>query len=462
MRSKTIDPSTTDDVRSWPVLEGFAIGLLILVSIAASASFLYFQAVNAVKAEIREGVLRSTSATAAMLDGDIHQRFISKEQKYDPAYLEFVAPLERARQASKYVPYIYTNIQKGGKVYFVANPSPQLDLDEDGFPDDAPDLMDPYDAPSESLLQALNEQIGVVDAEPYTDQWGTFISAYVPFYNSAGGFVGTLGMDLNFAGFEQRLLPTKNAFKTAAITGVVMAILVGVTVWYNRRIVKLLNHSRVSAIVQYQNANEYVNQTNKNKAALLRYLLRSITSIDKLHLPEMMERLTLISELEDDNTAFQRFNFNLREIIAKSMEKGKQVKAIDMQINNRIPTLLLGYVPLVELVFKYLLENEMQLPINRITLEIVGETAHTLGIKTKVFIEESALESEAVTAFNDRMHLIDQPNEQQMLISAVDLAPAIFYKTLTFLGAQITLNTESQPFIEFSIPFDKFDEAALT
>ena len=182
-----------------PTVEGIAFGLFSLAAMGVAIYFIYVRAVEALRAEIKEGLLRNVCAAATPIDGDLHKKFVSKESKDDPEYIAFQSKLEAVRQASKHVRYLYTNITKGGKVYFIANPSPQNDNDGDGKPDEAPQLMDPYLDAGDALLTALKEQCPCVDKEPYTDVWGTFYSAYAPFYDSKGHFVGTLGMDLELA-----------------------------------------------------------------------------------------------------------------------------------------------------------------------------------------------------------------------------------------------------------------------
>jgi hypothetical protein len=217
-----------------PALQGVLFTLAWLLVTNVTIYFIYMRAVEAVKDEIREGLLRNVSVAATSIDGDQHRRFTSKSYRQDPAYLAFIAYLERLRKASKDVRYLYTNILKDGKVYFIANGSPQNDNDKDGKPDEAPALMDPYPDAGKALLDSLHHQQPAVDREPYTDVWGTFYSAYAPFKDSRGRFIGTLGMDLELRTLEQRLKPIGIAAQRAAFTSGILAILFGAAVWFFR------------------------------------------------------------------------------------------------------------------------------------------------------------------------------------------------------------------------------------
>lgn len=459
MRSQNLTLEKIDKVRSMPVLEGIAIGALMLMSIGASASYLYFQAVDAVKAEIEEGIQRSTASVAAMIEGDQHEKFVSKAQKFDPEYLKYVAPLERARQASKYVPYIYTNILKDDKVYFIVNPSPQLDLNKDGFPDDAPDLMDSYDAPSQSLLTALTQQTETVDKEPYTDEWGTFISAYSPIYNSRGGFVGTLGMDLDYSGFEKRLIPTKNAFKTASITGVVMAILVGVTVWFNRRTVKLLNKSRVGIITKYVRANEYVKSTNQYRSNLLTYITRSLAQLPAGMQSVVFEKLNLIAAMERENIESEKSNFNLADHLQSLLVKQGLAGSVSVAIAKDVPAQINGNISFFSDAFAHLLPCLSVLGLASIDVKLLKESINFVLISMTLSGKKESVAPAALAEFYQRLVAFDDPDEKPLIQHPDHLLPAVAYNILTQMGATIELAHTDPTLFSFSLKFAKFSEA---
>ncbi len=239
--------------RKWlwnPAVEGILFALAWLAITNVTIYFIYVRAVEAVKEEIREGLLRNVSAAATVIDGDQHKTFTSKALKNDPDYQSFIQRMERLRRASRNVRYAYTNILKDGKVYFIANGSPQNDNDKDGRPDEAPQLMDPYPDAGKALLDALRINKPTVDKEPYTDAWGTFYSAYAPFKDSKGRFVGTLGMDLELVTLKQRLVPIGVAAQRAAFTSGILAFLFGTAVWYFRSRNQILEQQRSKSLVR--------------------------------------------------------------------------------------------------------------------------------------------------------------------------------------------------------------------
>ncbi len=177
--------------------------------------------------------------------------------------------LEGLREAAAHVRYAYTNVIVDKKVYFIVDDSPQGDLDQDGRPDAPPDIMQLYPDPSPSLVQALTEKTATVDDNPYTDSWGTFISAYAPFFDSQRRFVGTVGLDLELSGLDARLLPLRSAIKRLAIVSVLFAILFGVSIWFMRRQLLQVHERRRAMVADVKWATDFAAEADRREAVLL-------------------------------------------------------------------------------------------------------------------------------------------------------------------------------------------------
>ncbi|KUI98207.1 cache domain-containing protein [Vibrio sp. MEBiC08052] len=196
---------------------------------------LYAKSVSALEDQIKAGLISTVSASATTLNGDIHRHFQADTSTDDPEYHTMAMHMERIRQAATDVRYIYTCILKPQGVYFVVNPSPQNDGDGDGVPDPPPALMTLYDDAPQELVAALTHQEISVSSVPYQDQWGTFISAYAPFYDAQGEFVGVLAMDLELSGFYKRLSQIQRVFGKAKIIILFIGLIAGLVVWWIRR-----------------------------------------------------------------------------------------------------------------------------------------------------------------------------------------------------------------------------------
>ncbi|WP_119307812.1 PDC sensor domain-containing protein [Cohaesibacter haloalkalitolerans] len=221
-------------IKTRPKLEAIILSSLVVSLICFLAFLIYSKSEDVLEKEIKIGLLSNVSAAATTINGDLHRTFTANTAHTDPAYLSAIEPLERIRQASTNIRYIYTNILKDGRVYFVLNPSPQNDNDGDGQPDQPPALMELYDDAAPELITALKTQTTVV-SDPYTDKWGTFISAYAPFHDAEGRFVGVLGMDLQLDDFYQRIYPIRLAFEKTAFIVIFIGLIIGLLTWLSRK-----------------------------------------------------------------------------------------------------------------------------------------------------------------------------------------------------------------------------------
>jgi uncharacterized protein YukE len=359
--------------KMFPWLEGIVVALVVTLAICTTAYFIYARSLDAVEAEIKEGLQRTAAAVATQLDGDAHRKYNAKIQKDDPALKAIYTHLEEARQATKHVRYMYTNIlaqdavynDNVEKVYFIWNASPQNDNDKDGKPDEAPQLMDPYPEASASLLRALKEHVVTVDEEPYTDQWGTFISAYAPFYDSKGKFVGTLGMDLELTGFNERLEPVLKATKRAGITGIVVAILCGTAVWFLRRFARQLNAGRHQLAHELEEAKTTARTALDAKSDFLVGVAESVhaqlgaSPPDTTTLQNFVEQTAYYARLEANREPLNTTDFNLREriehVVAQAKTQAGGRPTLSLQIANDIPTILHGDHAKIEQVFNTVL-----------------------------------------------------------------------------------------------------------
>lgn len=258
-----------------PGLEGLICALAMIVALGAGTWFTYLRAREAVLREIREGLVRLASAAALSIDGDAHRLFTSPAQRASPEFRAMADRLEAFREASAHVRYAYTNVMVDGKVFFIVDDSPQFDIDGNGTPDPPPDIMSPYPDASPSLIRALKEQVAVVDDEPYTDRWGTFISAYAPFFDSRRGFVGTVGLDLDLADLAERLQPLQNALKRLSIISVLFGIFFGVLVWYFRRQILQISERRREMLADVEWAVALASDADRREHSLLSLLGRN-------------------------------------------------------------------------------------------------------------------------------------------------------------------------------------------
>jgi sensor histidine kinase regulating citrate/malate metabolism len=238
--------STTN--RTWkaykiyPLQEAILIGFCLFIAIFSSTFFLYHYALSAQEGEIKEGLLRTAKVVSNFIDKDIHAD-LAEGQETTLKYKEAIIPLEKTLKADDSIEYLYTAILKDGKVYFILDGTPLGDADNDGVEDKAL-IMDEYKEASADIIRSLKNQEIVISDKPNTDRWGSFLSAYIPLYDTQGDFVAVLGIDIEATKYFSRLEPIKRATTRTMVIGFFISFLVASIVWFTRNFGLKINNKR--------------------------------------------------------------------------------------------------------------------------------------------------------------------------------------------------------------------------
>ena len=260
LASKTIRPH-----RDAMVL---AIIIFSMVSLCNVASTMIAR--HAIIEEIHERMLSVANIAAKMTNGDLHETLLRPEQQNSPAYLEVQSLYRKILISNPDLRYIYTCIIRDGKVYFI------IDTQLDDVIDDpniqrktTAKLMEPYSEASPNLIRALNEHTAVVEDQPYTDEWGTFLSAYAPLYNSKNEFLGVVGTDIDSASFNMYMNNLWMAFGMATLLAMGISV-AAYTQMLGKRKAEILAQSQLKEYtVQLEHARLQAEQATYLKSEFL-------------------------------------------------------------------------------------------------------------------------------------------------------------------------------------------------
>ena len=317
-----------------PIIASIGVAFIFMALVLLTTYLLYVKSKDSLIQEIKIGLASSVSAAASLIDGDVHSTFTKQTNRKDSLYLSEISPLEKIRKNSKDIRYIYTNIIQDGKVYFMYNPSPQDDNDNDGSPDIAPALMDVYNDPAPELLEVLEKQVTKV-TDIYIDQWGTFISAYTPFYNSKGEFVGSLGMDQELSNYYKRLEPIEVAFEKTVNVVLFIGLVIGLLIWYLRKQTVILEERNEVSKFKEQEMVAQLNTSYKLNSNILTSIKNSIDLTGSKNNLLLGKSITAISQYQNsisDNVNNEFNNFNLK-LLFKSIKQKFEKENIVINYN---------------------------------------------------------------------------------------------------------------------------------
>lgn len=221
-------------------------------------AFLSIEAISLQSRTVKTDLKKMAGAAAGLVDGDLHEK-LSKASGVDSGnYARLLAPLVSFHRSVPEIAYLYTLVEKDGHFFFVLDTATAAK--ELGFnrPMKASDFLEPYqsDSPDEDRaeMEALRKGVGYVSRKPFSDEYGTFLTAVAPIKARDGRTVAILGLDMDMAEYIHRMGYVWVA--VAIATGVVffVSILVGVLVFKIRSKLKreevaaLLVHAEMEAV----------------------------------------------------------------------------------------------------------------------------------------------------------------------------------------------------------------------
>ena len=201
-----------------PRRDGILAALAIFAVAAIASVAVYLSAASAMKQEIHSSLLGLAQGAANLVDTAKQQQLTAANQKGNDTYNAVMAPYKAMIAGDPNLADIYTLVADDqSKIHFV------IDTQVAGGQDTA-GLMEVYDGASPVLVKAFAEKKAVVEDKPYSDKWGTVLSAYAPYYDSNHNFLGMAGVDLRVDQYNARL----DAIRVALMIGLSIATLCAV------------------------------------------------------------------------------------------------------------------------------------------------------------------------------------------------------------------------------------------
>lgn len=219
--------------------------IAVFVIAALTCTVVYVVASDALKKEVQGNVLSIAKSAGKLLDADLHTQITQPEQKGSALYEQARAPFMKLLHANDSIAFIYTLIKKDGKLHFILDSK----VMKDGEKDDTSGVMEEYTDATDTMKRAMDTRTALVEDEAYTDDWGTFLSAYVPIYDAKNNFMGIVGADIRLNTYLER----QSNMRMAMVIGLVLALVASGIVGFGVYVVR-----RSALLAQQQNMEQQV------------------------------------------------------------------------------------------------------------------------------------------------------------------------------------------------------------
>jgi len=207
---------------------GIGSAVLIFVSLYFIGLMVAKRWEDTVRKEIRMDLVMISANAATRLDSTIHQQLRANNGTDRSAYDAENKKLRRILATNENIRYVYTCFMFDGKVHFGLDPTTPGDSDGDGV-EDKSYWGDAYDDPPGELIKALRTGETQTDQQPYTDNWGTFISGYTPIFRADGSVEAVVGVDLEYSQYLEQFQKVNDFFWMWILSSAGFCVAVGLS-----------------------------------------------------------------------------------------------------------------------------------------------------------------------------------------------------------------------------------------
>ena len=208
-----------------PLLHGMLAACAIMLISSLGLLYMWHSAREAQLQAVRTELAQLARVAATLVDGDRHRLLKSQAQAGSSEHLELLAPLVKFHKATSDIIYVYSAILDKDRTYFVLGTDYEYHVDGDSQSPDP--IMTAHDTFDPTLHRALAQHAVAVNDEPVQEALRSYMSAYAPFYDSQGRFVGVIGVDMWVRDFDARMGAIRRAGIGALAAVALLSVFVG-------------------------------------------------------------------------------------------------------------------------------------------------------------------------------------------------------------------------------------------
>lgn len=215
-------------------LQGLLVSLLIALCFGVVIASVYHLSRQALINEIHAGLSRTSKIALLRINPEVHKTLTRPEQHGTPEYDQEASALRNIIRAEPLVAFTWTAIvSPDDKVYFILDGTLPPDPGKP-WSDLSVKVMEEYPNAPREVVEVFRSGEALF-TEPYTDEWGTFISSFAPMRDRNGKIIAVLAIDLRVTDFEARLKPVQQAALIAGAIGAAAAVIMGLGVFGMRK-----------------------------------------------------------------------------------------------------------------------------------------------------------------------------------------------------------------------------------
>lgn len=291
----------------------------VLILLAVVFYFSYLNVKKIYQEDLNAHLLNMVSIASLQVSGDEHSLLkVPADEQTDP-YKNIVKVLKNIKKNSPDIYYLYTMRENDeGEITFIVDP-------DDSDPSTVSQIGDVYTDASQFLKDNFNKMDKpMIEPSFYSDQWGTWLSGYAPFYNKEGIREGILGIDISAS---QIINNERNMMFTYLFYYIISGFL---SVLFGLYLSKRLTKSILSLtnLVKESNNDKEMESTPiiidevEELSNVLKSKLRDVNSSQKM----------LIKEMEDKTKTLEKVN---KLMVGRELEMIKLKKEI-IELNKKI------------------------------------------------------------------------------------------------------------------------------
>lgn len=231
-------------IKIGPLLQSILAGFVVFATVLVCVNYLSIQAKKINRQNLDHQLLIIAEHAAALIDGDQHEQLLATGETNSALYNEMIAPLVKLHNVTPEIYYLYTMRDSGTEMVFGldTSTSSQLISDYELEPSFVGDIWEVDEAQYRKWSNDIQTKGAHVDEDFTSDEFGTFLTASAPFYNSAGRVAGFVGVDIGTTYFNAYQKRINDAVLIAAFLDGILSIIIAYFICRKQRDIQKLQH----------------------------------------------------------------------------------------------------------------------------------------------------------------------------------------------------------------------------